>query len=185
MWRNRIVKHGEVHPDSLLANPQNWRIHPYEQQQALAEIMKDIGWLQEIIVNLRTGKEWPDGERNVETMVDGHLRVILSMRGDEQSVPVTYVDLSPEEERTALLFYDRISAMAKQDEAKVAELIAELSPDNPVIAAMIVELSEVINKSMNGKSEEEAPEEFAEVDEEIETEYRCPSCGYEWSGEPK
>lgn len=27
-----------------------------------------------------------------------------------------------------------------------------------------------------------APEEFPEYDEKIETEYRCPKCGYQWSG---
>lgn len=26
------------------------------------------------------------------------------------------------------------------------------------------------------------PEDFAEVDDDIATEHRCPSCGYEWSG---
>lgn len=26
------------------------------------------------------------------------------------------------------------------------------------------------------------PEDFAEVDDDITTEHRCPSCGYEWSG---
>ena len=26
---------------------------------------------------------------------------------------------------------------------------------------------------------------FDAVDLDIETEYRCPSCGYEWSGNPK
>jgi hypothetical protein len=30
-----------------------------------------------------------------------------------------------------------------------------------------------------------APEEFKEYDEDIETEYCCPKCGYEWSGKPK
>lgn len=30
----------------------------------------------------------------------------------------------------------------------------------------------------------EAPEDFPEYDEEIETAYKCPKCGYEWSGSP-
>jgi ParB-like chromosome segregation protein Spo0J len=30
--------------------------------------------------------------------------------------------------------------------------------------------------------EKEAPQEFAEVDENIETEHNCPKCGYKWSG---
>ena len=35
-WRNRIVGHGEEPPEQLLANPANWRLHPTEQQRALA-----------------------------------------------------------------------------------------------------------------------------------------------------
>ena len=31
----------------------------------------------------------------------------------------------------------------------------------------------------------EAPEDFLEYDEDLETEYHCPKCGYEWSGQPK
>jgi rubrerythrin len=30
-----------------------------------------------------------------------------------------------------------------------------------------------------------APDAFQTYDEEIETEYCCPKCGYEWSGKPK
>jgi len=33
--------------------------------------------------------------------------------------------------------------------------------------------------------EPEAPEEFPEVDENIPTKHKCPSCGYEWSNEGK
>jgi len=30
-----------------------------------------------------------------------------------------------------------------------------------------------------------APDEFKEVDDDLETEYQCPKCAYEWSGSPK
>jgi rubrerythrin len=33
--------------------------------------------------------------------------------------------------------------------------------------------------------EEAAGDGFPLIDEDIETEYRCPACGYEWSGQPK
>jgi len=33
---------------------------------------------------------------------------------------------------------------------------------------------------------DEAPETFDEFDEDdVETEYRCPKCNYEWSGKPR
>ena len=31
-------------------------------------------------------------------------------------------------------------------------------------------------------TEPEAPEDFAEYGDDIETEHKCPKCGYEWSG---
>jgi len=36
-----------------------------------------------------------------------------------------------------------------------------------------------------GQSEQVAPQDFDEVDENIDTEHRCPSCGYEWSGKTR
>jgi hypothetical protein len=38
---------------------------------------------------------------------------------------------------------------------------------------------------LRGDMPTEAPEEFNEYDEEIDTEYCCPKCGYTWSGKPK
>ena len=29
------------------------------------------------------------------------------------------------------------------------------------------------------------PAAFPEKDEDLETDYKCPKCGYEWSGNPK
>ena len=40
---------------------------------------------------------------------------------------------------------------------------------------------------MLGATSEEAapPDDFAEYGDDIDTEYCCPKCGYEWSGKPK
>ena len=54
-WRNRILGGGEEAPDQLLANPTNWRIHPEAQQDALAGALDAVGWVQQVLVNRRTG----------------------------------------------------------------------------------------------------------------------------------
>ena len=41
---------------------------------------------------------------------------------------------------------------------------------------------EDLTELMDDRTDAEAPEDFKDVDEDIETEHRCPSCGYEWSG---
>lgn len=74
-WRNRIVEYGQEAPDQLLANPANWRIHPKSQQDALAGVLDQVGWVQTVIVNRQTGH-----------VVDGHLRVSLAISRNEPSI---------------------------------------------------------------------------------------------------
>lgn len=114
-WKNRIVDHGEEVPDQLLANPLNWRTHPKFQQQALSAVLEEVGIVQQVIVNRRTGH-----------LVDGHLRVTLAMRRDEPSIPVIYVDLSEEEEKKILVTFDPLSALAESDREVLTNLLNEL-----------------------------------------------------------
>jgi hypothetical protein len=124
MWKNRIVGHGTEVPDQILANPFNWRIHPDVQQDELAKVFQKIGWVQQVIINRRTGH-----------LVDGHIRVQLAMWHEEDSVPVTYIDVSPAEEKLILAVLDPLSALAGRDEEKLQELeddIGEEFPENDI-----------------------------------------------------
>jgi hypothetical protein len=128
--RNRIIGHGEEAPDQLLANPSNWRIHPKAQQAALAGVLGEVGWVQSVIVNQRTGH-----------LVDGHMRVSLALRDGVSAVPVAYVDLSPEEESLILATMDPISGMAVTDADQLAALLADVSPSSADVQAMLDEMS--------------------------------------------
>jgi hypothetical protein len=90
-WRSRIAGSGQEAPNQLLANPGNWRIHPKAQQAALAGALDTVGWVQQILVNQRSG-----------FVVDGHARVALALSRGEASVPVLCVDLDPDEEALVL-----------------------------------------------------------------------------------
>ena len=116
--KNRIVGTGEERPDQLLANPMNWRIHPEVQQDELEKILETVGWVQRVLVNRRTGH-----------LVDGHLRVQLALKRDEETVPVQYIDISPAEERLMLAVYDPLGALAVRDEEKLTELRDEVLTD--------------------------------------------------------
>ena len=128
-WRNRIVGTGEEAPDQLLANPRNWRLHPRNQQAALAGALDAVGWVQQVMVNRRTG-----------FVVDGHARVALAISRDEPSVPVLYVDLSPEDEALILATLDPIGAMATADEAKLNDLLAEVTVDDAGLLRLLGDL---------------------------------------------
>lgn len=123
-WANRIVGAGEEAPGALLANPKNWRVHPEAQQDAMAGVLGQVGWVQQVLVNRRTGH-----------VVDGHLRVALAIRQGAPSVPVLYVDLSEEEEALVLASLDPLAAMADTDEAKLRELLAGVTVDSDDLLA--------------------------------------------------
>lgn len=130
-WGNRIVGQGTVAAGQLLANPANWRTHGLTQEGQLSSVLHDIGFVQGVIVNKRTAPEW-GRDRHVETLVDGHLRVKAALaRGEEQEVPVTYVDLTPEEERRVLLTLDPIGALAGRDDAVLEDLKQQVSVEWP------------------------------------------------------
>ncbi|MEX1173513.1 MAG: DNA methyltransferase [Chloroflexota bacterium] len=125
-WRNRITGSGEEAPDQLLANPGNWRLHPKHQQAAIAGALDTVGWVQQVIVNTVTGH-----------MVDGHARVEQAISRGEASVPVLYVELTPEEEALVLATFDPIGAMANTDEAKLNELLSGVTIDEPGLLRLL------------------------------------------------
>ena len=128
--RSRIVGEGEEAPDQLMANPLNWRTHPKAQVDALEGLLKQVGWVQRVVVNRRTGH-----------VVDGHARVELALRRSEPSVPVVYVDLAEAEERLVLAALDPIGGLAATDADKLAELLAEVSAEDPGLQALLEELA--------------------------------------------
>ena len=129
--KNRIIGSGVEPLDSILFNPRNWRIHPLSQQDALKGVLEEVGWVQEVIVNKRTGH-----------LVDGHLRCQLAAREGAKTIPVKYVDLSEDEEALVLATLDPIAAMAATDKQKLDELFANIQSENKQVTALIQEIAE-------------------------------------------
>jgi hypothetical protein len=125
LWRNRIVHHAEVDPRTLKANPRNWRSHPRAQQEAIAGVLREVGWVQDVIVNKRTG-----------FVVDGHARIEMAIAAGEL-VPVKYVDLTEKEEELVLASFDPLTSMAMVDEAALAPLLAEVNSESAALDALL------------------------------------------------
>jgi DNA modification methylase len=113
----------------IAPNPRNWRTHPKSQQDALAGVLAEVGVVQHVIINERTGH-----------LVDGHLRVSLAERTGEIAVPAVFVDLSDDEEALVLATLDPLAAMAETDAAALAALLASVSVGDDALAAMLADL---------------------------------------------
>lgn len=139
-WRNRIVRYGSENPEQLLANPSNPRIHPKFQQDVMVGVMNQVGWVDDVIVNLRTDEAW-GADRNVETMLDGHLRVELALRKGEKEVPVKYIDLTPEEEALMLATFDPIGALATVSADALTSVLDQLQNDDLDVQTLLDQLA--------------------------------------------
>lgn len=137
-WRSRIVGRGDVAPADLVANERNWRLHPPAQRNALAGLLDQVGWVQDVVVNRRTGR-----------LVDGHLRVDLARARGEPSVPVVFVELDPDEEALVLASLDPLAGMATADSEKLAALLADAKVADEALRAMLQELA--VESGVNGR----------------------------------
>ena len=164
-WKNRIEGYAVVDPKSLLANEDNWRTHPMYQREVVGTSLEDIGWVQDVVVNKRTSEEWADNERNIETVLDGHLRVLLALQTDQPLVPIKYVDLTPDEEKTVLLTLDPSSALAGADVPRLKELILNVKPVNESMKNFLTNLAIQHKIKLDEEDVLSSEDEFADFSE--------------------
>ena len=128
-WKQRITGQGTEDPQKLLLNPDNWRRHPEAQKAAMEGVLDDLGWIQQVIVNQRTGR-----------LIDGHLRVELARKHKAKEAPVIYVDLDEQEEKLALATLDPISALAETDVDVLQDLLSQVETDNDALLDLLADL---------------------------------------------
>ena len=158
--QNRIVGESVVRAKDLVPHPSNWRLHGSSQLLGLSGVLGEVGWVQRVVVNKRTGY-----------ILDGHARVSLASSRDDL-VPVLYVDLDPREERLVLATLDPLGAMADRSDSEFELLMNQIRAESPEMLAV---LDEIFKSSDVELLEEEA--ESADEDPKLTT---CPSCGHEF-----
>lgn len=144
-WRNRIVSHGAEPPGALTPHPLAWRQHGEAQRAATEASLDQVGWVREVLKNVTSGY-----------LLDGFLRRELGLRRGEREIPVTYVELTEDEERLLLAILDPIAAMAERDEAIFAELVASLENADEGLRTLLDELvsTDVVESHTDAEEED-------------------------------
>lgn len=157
----------------LTPNPRNPNQHSDRQIELLAKIIEHQGWRVPITVSKRSG-----------FVVRGHGRLLAAEALGLDEVPVDYQDYANEAEEWADLIADnRLSELSHMDNQMLKDLIQEIDTGEIDLTLTGFDESE-IERLMTQYFE--APDEFEVLDEDnVETEYRCPKCNYEWSGSPR
>lgn len=131
LWNNRITGYADVPPGELLENPQNFRRHPKEQEAALIGVLREVGFVDPVLV-----------QSGSNLILDGHLRVELALKQGQATIPVKYVNLSDDEAQIVLATFDPLSAMARHDESSLEALLAQVKVEDVALSAMLANLRE-------------------------------------------
>lgn len=167
-FKNRIIGSGVVRAAELIENPHNARRHSKEQAAVMQGALDELGWIQEVIVNQRTGR-----------LIDGHLRLALALRrGADTQIPVKYVDLDDNEERLALLTLDPISAMAETDRSKLEALLSDVNAGEAALQEMLAVLAADAG-IVPPDFQPVGIEEQGRLDQKAKV--TCPECGHEFT----
>ncbi|KPV54289.1 hypothetical protein SE17_04715, partial [Kouleothrix aurantiaca] len=127
-WQNRIVGHEEVDPLTLKAHPKNVRTHASAQRRLMESALDELGHVGKIVVSQRTRR-----------VLNGHLRVELAIGRDEETIPVTWIDVDEQEELVVLAFFDQIGDGAKIDAAKLQSTLSQVSAESDGLRTMLAD----------------------------------------------
>jgi hypothetical protein len=126
-------------PKDLLANPDNWRIHPEYQRQIMRGVLVDLGWTDRVKVSRRPGRQ--------DLIVDGHLRTMLASAAGER-VPLEPLTLTDEEERIALASHDSLTALSDTDYKALQRTLENISSAAGPVAGLFDDLEAQIAESL-------------------------------------
>ncbi len=154
--------------DQLAKNPRNARLHSESQIQEIRNSILEFGWTVPILID----------ENDV--VLAGHGRLEAARRLEVEEVPtITVSHLTETQKKAYALADNKIALNSEWDEVLLAEELAALAEEGFDLALAGFSDYEPFPEP------KEDTEPFKEYDETLDTEHRCPSCGYRWSGSSK
>ena len=163
--------------DRLRPYEKNARTHSAEQIAQIAASIQEFGFTNPILVDGADG------------ILAGHGRLAAAKDMGLAEVPVIVLDhLSAAQRKAYILADNQLALNAGWDMELLQQEIAGLNLadfDLSLLGFDEDRIAGLLDPEGIDREDEGSPEEFKEVDEDIETDHRCPSCGYEWSGKTK
>ena len=167
------MKIEQVAVESLIPYARNSRTHSDDQVAQIAASIREFGWTNPILV---------DGENGI---IAGHGRLLAARKLKMSQVPVIQLDGMTDTQKKAYIIADnKLSDNSDFDSEMLALELTDLHSEDFDIGLIGFNADE-LTKLIGFGEEIESPEESKESDENIDTEYCCPKCKYEWSGKPK
>jgi len=170
-----VGKLEQVPTSDLIPYARNARTHSDAQVAQIAGSIQEFGFCNPVLI---------DGQNGI---IAGHGRVRAADLLKLQTVPCIRLDhLTDAQKRAYILADNRIALSSGWDEAMLANELQDLHADEIDLGLTgfdADELSKLLGLGESGIDQQaDAPVDFKEVDETIDTDHECPKCGYKWSG---
>lgn len=153
----------------LVPYARNARLHSPEQVAQIAASIKEWGFTNPVLIDETDG------------IIAGHGRVLAAQLLKLPDVPTMVARGWTEAQKLAYVIADnKLALNAGWDMEMLAVEFGDLAAldfDLTLTGFGDMELADLM-----ADSQLQAPSQFAEYDEDIETEHNCPKCGYQWSG---
>jgi hypothetical protein len=162
--------------DRLIPHPRNPNTHNDRQISKLRHLIKVHGFAKGSVVF----------QTSTHYLLCGH-GVVQALKAEGYShVDAVELDIDDAKAYSLMISDNKIADDSIMDNMALQNLISELSAmDVPSLDfAFDSDDLEKLANDILGK-QVDAPDDFQEYGDDIETEYCCPKCGYEWSGKPK
>lgn len=160
--------------DDLVIHPDNPRVGNID---VIVESIRLNGWYGTIVAQTST--------RHV---LAGNHRLQAARQAGVEQVPVYWADVDDQTARRILLADNRTADLAGYDNETLVELltIASESEQGLLGTGWTTEALDVLMSFGDTGNDTDDLVDFPAVTPDgLETEYRCPSCNYEWSGSPR
>lgn len=172
MKNTENLKIENIKTSILIPYARNSRTHSDAQVQQIASSIKEFGFTNPILID-ETNK-----------IIAGHGRLKAAQLLEIAEVPCIRLSHLTEIQKKAYVIADNKIALNANWDIELLNLeLSELKIDNfdiPLIGFTDNEIQEINNSLALTPIDE-----FKEYDEDIETQYECPKCKFEWSGKPK
>jgi ParB-like chromosome segregation protein Spo0J len=162
----------QVETKNLIPYARNSRTHSETQVAQIAASIREFGFNNPVLIGF-------DND-----IIAGHGRVLAAQKLQLEKVPCIRIDHLTENQKRAYVIADnRIALNAGWDEEMLKLELADLKETEIDLELLGFSDSEIT--ALITEEEIKAPTDFAEMDENIETEHQCPQCQYKWSGKSK
>lgn len=151
----------------LTLDPNNARRHSTRNIEVIANSLKEFGQRKPIVVT----------DDNVVIAGNGTLEAAQSLGWETITITRAPKDWNAKQIKAYALTDNRTSELADWDSQILAEQLLEISE--------VFDIQDFGFNPLEGETETDSSNDFADFSENIETQYRCPKCGYEWNGSPR